>query len=707
MTPTEQLTYLQGTPRKFVRKLKPAQLRIMQVNLGRWCNQACRHCHVNASPTRTETISAKIVDKCLEVIAGSPSIEVVDLTGGAPEGQPQFRRFASECKKLGKRVIDRCNLTILNEPGFEDLAEWLADHDIEIVASFPHFTSEGVDKQRGKGTFARSFAGLRQLNELGYGTSRPLVLVYNPVDTDLSFNQVFIENEFRRKLSPQDIEFSGLYALSNMPVGRFLQTLVKKEAHLEYLDNLANLFNPATLPGLMCRHQISVRWDGSLFDCDFNQMLEMQQQVCRTIFDFNHDSWLQRTICTASHCFGCTAGLGSSCSGTLAPGNALLSNEKETKVPVADQLLAEPIEPPEAQGPLSKSMTLEAIRNYYGTVLQGSDDLQTDACCTLEDTPLWLRGMLANIHTEVQDRYYGCGLVAPEAVEGCTVVDLGCGAGRDVFVLAQMVQETGRVIGVDMTSEQLAVARKHQQWHTLRHGFDKPNTEFIQGFIEDLSAIGDNSVDVVISNCVLNLSPDKHRVIKEVYRILKPGGEFYFSDVYADRRLSWDIRNNEVLWGECLAGALYWMDFLSLAKNTGFFDPRLVTDRILNIDNPELEKLLAPAKFWSATWRLFKLDMLEPICEDYGQVVRYLGGIPEHESGFSLDDHHYFEKGQSVKVCTNTWNMLNKTRFRKYFDFWGHEKVHFGAFGDCGSVAPFKSRHDDTDNGGDSSSNCC
>jgi SAM-dependent methyltransferase len=214
-------------------------------------------------------------------------------------------------------------------------------------------------------------------------------------------------------------------------------------------------------------------------------------------------------------------------------------------------------------------------------------------------------------------------------------------------------------------------------------------------------------VDIVVSNCVVNLSPDKPRVLAEVYRILKPGGEFYFSDVYADRRLSWDIRGNEVLWGECLAGALYWMDFLSLAKRTGFLDPRLVRDRVLTIENPELESLLAPARFWSATWRLFKLDMLEPICEDYGQVVRYLGGIAGFEAGFSLDNHHYFEKGQSVKVCTNTWNMLHKTRFAPYFEFWGDETVHFGAFADCGSVAPFRSRHDGAHDGGGTSGDCC
>jgi len=703
MTPHEQIGLLEEAPGKFTEVLTPTDIRIFQVNMGRWCNQACHHCHVDASPAGTETISARIVDRCLEVIAATPSIEVVDLTGGAPEGQKEFRRLAAEARKMGKRVIDRCNLTILSEPGFEDLADWLADLKIEIVASLPHYSSELVDGQRGSGTHQRSLAGLRRLNALGYGTSRPLYLVYNPSDTALAGDQQSLENEFRRRLSPEGIEFSGLYALNNMPVGRFLQSLVRDGLHREYLQSLAGGFNPSTLPGLMCRHQLSVGWDGRLYDCDFNQMLDLQQPVCRDIFSFDPAAWLRRAIRTSAHCFGCTAGGGSSCGGSLAPVNPML----RAKHGSADAVTAAGPEPP-AQD-ITGSMTLEAIRNYYGKVLQGSKDLKTDACCTVGDMPPWLRQALANVHTEVLDRYYGCGLVAPEAVKGCTVVDLGCGSGRDVYVLAQLVGVEGRVIGVDMTPGQLAVARRHQPWHTLRHGYDRPNTEFVEGFIEDLAAIADSSVDIVISNCVLNLSPDKPRVLAEVHRILKPGGEFYFSDVYADRRLNWNIRNNEVLWGECLAGALYWMDFLSLAKNTGFLDPRLVSDRVLHIENPELEALLAPARFWSATWRLFKLEMLEPICEDYGQAVRYRGGIAGHEAGFSLDDHHWFEKGQSVKVCTNTWNMLHKTRFARYFDFWGDETVHFGAFADCGSVVPFKSRHgEDSDSGtGGGRGSCC
>jgi radical SAM/Cys-rich protein len=689
----------QTSPR-FNEKLIPVDLRIFQVNLGRWCNQSCNHCHVGASPLRSETMSTEVVDRCLEIIARTPSIEVVDLTGGAPEGQPEFRRFAAACRKLGKRVIDRCNLTILTEPGFEDLAEWLAEHDIEIVASYPDVVEAVTDGRRGSGVHARSMVGLRRLNELGYGTKRPLHLVHNPHDLSLTGDQQVIENDFRRKLTPQGIEFSGLYALNNMPLGRFLESLVREGRHQEYMEQLVGGFNPVSLPGLMCRHQLSVAWDGRIYDCDFNQIADMEQPASGTVFAFDLDRWLGRTICTAAHCFGCTAAAGSSCTGSLVPVGFLRGKTQ----PAASSLQVAARVEASAVVNAEPGMDLAAIRRYYGEILQKSGDLKTDACCTVADTPLWLRRALNNVHTEVLDRYFGCGLVAPEAVEGCTVVDLGCGSGRDVYVLAQLVGEEGRVIGVDMTPEQAAIARRHGQWHAQRHGYGRVNTQIIEGFIEDLSAIGDNSTDIVISNCVLNLSPDKPRVLREVFRVLKPGGEFYFSDVYADRRLAWDIRRNEVLWGECLAGALYWMDFLTLAKGAGFRDPRLVTDRVLAINNPELAALLGPAKFWSATWRLFKLAMLEPICEDFGQVVRYRGGIAEHDLGLQLDNHHFFEKGQSVKVCSNTWHMLKSTRFAPYFDFWGDEQVHFGAFADCGKVAPFTSRHhgpaDDPGNGG-------
>lgn len=333
----------------------------------------------------------------------------------------------------------------------------------------------------------------------------------------------------------------------------------------------------------------------------------------------------------------------------------------------------------------------DSVKQYYGQILQHSNDLQTNACCTDTDMPVSLRKLLGNIHEEVLARYYGCGLVCPQLLEGMRILDLGSGSGRDCYALAQMVGESGYVLGVDMTEEQLAVANRHIDWHRERFGYAQSNVEFRKGYIEHLDELElkEGSFDIIISNCVINLSPDKEAVLKEAHRLLKPGGELYFSDVYADRRVPAHLISDPVLYGECLSGALYWNDFLNLAKLTGFADPRLVEDRPIAIDNSEIEAKIGHIKFYSATYRLFKLEGLEPACEDYGQAVIYKGGIPESEYEFVLDGHHVIEKGRIFPVCDNTYRMLNETRFRAYFEFYGNWDNHFGIFDDCGSSIPF------------------
>jgi len=331
----------------------------------------------------------------------------------------------------------------------------------------------------------------------------------------------------------------------------------------------------------------------------------------------------------------------------------------------------------------------ELVQDYYGKQLQQTSDLKTSACCDISLIPQWLKPLLAKIHPEVLSRYYGCGLVCPPLLEGCRVLDLGCGSGRDVYALAQLVGATGEVVGVDMTDEQLAVAKTHQAYHVDAFGYD--NVRFIQGFIEKLDELNlePNSFDVIVSNCVVNLSPDKLAVLKGVNRLLKPGGEFYFSDVYADRRVPESVKNDPVLYGECLGGALYWNDFLRLAKQAGFIDPRLVTDRPLEITDPELAPRVGKVKFFSATYRLFKLDQLEDACEDHGQAVIYKGSIPEQAHQFDLDAHHAIETGRVFPVCGNTYRMLNETRFASHFEFIGDFSRHFGLFAGCGSEMPF------------------
>lgn len=348
-------------------------------------------------------------------------------------------------------------------------------------------------------------------------------------------------------------------------------------------------------------------------------------------------------------------------------------------------------------------MNIENSRNYYGQVLSGSADLKTDACCTTDAPPPAVRAALANVHEEVRARYYGCGLVVPDAIEGCAVLDLGSGSGQDAYLLSQMVGPRGSVTGVDATPEQLEVAQRHQAWHAGRFGF--ANTRFLHGDIERLDDLGlaDACFDVIVSNCVINLVADKAAVFCASHRLLKPGGELYFSDVYADRRVAPALLADPVLHGECLAGALYWGDFDALAKAAGFADPRLVTDRPLGIGDPTVAEKVAGHRFFSATYRLFKLDGLEPQCEDYGQAVRYRGTIPGAERSFILDKHHHIEAGRVFSVCGNTWKMLADTRFAPHFDFFGDFATHYGVFAGCGTTLPF----DDTEASGLASSGCC
>ncbi len=328
-------------------------------------------------------------------------------------------------------------------------------------------------------------------------------------------------------------------------------------------------------------------------------------------------------------------------------------------------------------------LVVNAVRQYYGEVLQSSLDLKTSACCTLDSIPPALRKLLADIHPEVLERFYGCGSPIPPALEGLTVLDLGCGSGRDVYLLSRLVGESGRVIGIDMTPAQLEVARRHQQWHAERYGHAASNVEFRDGLIEDLGAAGiaPDSVDVVVSNCVLNLSADKSRLFEGIFRVLKPGGELYFSDVFADRRIPPALAQDPVLLGECLGGAMYREDFRRLMQQVGCADVRRVRGNPITLEDPEIEAKIGMVRFESVTYRAFKLA-LEDRCEDYGEVATYRGSIPGHPHGFELDDHHDFETGRPLRVCGNTADMLGRTRYAAHFHSYGTRQVHYGLF-DC------------------------
>ncbi|MDZ8118216.1 methyltransferase domain-containing protein [Pontiella agarivorans] len=337
---------------------------------------------------------------------------------------------------------------------------------------------------------------------------------------------------------------------------------------------------------------------------------------------------------------------------------------------------------------LSKTDKHNAVSEYYGQTLEKSDDLKTNACCTVGAYPDYIQTPLGMIHEEVTGKYYGCGLTLPQELQGRRILDLGSGSGRDCYIAAFLAGPDGHVVGIDMTDEQLDVANRYVGYHMEKFGHGRPNVEFRKGLIEKLDAAGleDNSFDIVISNCVINLCPDKEAALREIHRVLKPGGEFYFSDVYSDRRIPVNLQDDPVLYGECLSGALYEGDFIRLARRQGFNDPREVTRDPITIENRHVQTLVGSIKFDSITYRLFKLPELEDACEDFGQAVRYKGTLRHSPDVFELDAGHRFEKGRAYPVCGNTFNMLCRSRFAGHFDYFGDASVHFGRMIDCAPV---------------------
>lgn len=299
--------------------LKPTSIDIFQINVGKMCNQVCAHCHVDAGPDRKEIMTRETMQQCLDALEGT-EITTVDLTGGAPEMNPDFRWFVEELSKLGKQIIVRCNLTIiLANPKYNDLPEFFKKHNVNVVSSLPYFTAKRTDAQRGDGVFEKSIKALQMLNAVGYGkedSDLKLDLVYNPAGAFLPGDQGALESQFKRKLQEYDIVFNELYAITNLPISRFLEYLVKTEKYEDYMEELVNAFNPAAALGVMCRNTISISWDGYLYDCDFNQMLELKVNGPQHIKDFNVQELEKRDIILNQHCYGCTAGAGSSCGGT-------------------------------------------------------------------------------------------------------------------------------------------------------------------------------------------------------------------------------------------------------------------------------------------------------------------------------------------------------------------------------------------------------
>jgi radical SAM/Cys-rich protein len=301
--------------------LQAAEIEIFQINVGKVCNQVCAHCHVDAGPDRGESMSRETAELCIKALAKT-AIPRVDITGGAPELNPNFRWLVEQSRLLGRHVMDRCNLTVLFVKGQEDTASFLAHHKVEIVCSLPYYQERETDRQRGSGVFNRSIEALKILNSLGYGipdSDLILNLVYNPVGAYLPGSQKSLENDFKRNLARKyGIQFNNLYTITNMPISRFLEFLLQSGNYERYMERLVNAFNPAAVEGLMCRNTISIGWEGRLYDCDFNQMLDLEvgYSAPSHISEFNEALLNHRRIVTGRHCYGCTAGAGSSCGGT-------------------------------------------------------------------------------------------------------------------------------------------------------------------------------------------------------------------------------------------------------------------------------------------------------------------------------------------------------------------------------------------------------
>lgn len=331
-SPSEQLRLLAkcGSRLPFETRLAEAGLAplhangitVFQINVGKLCNQTCRHCHVDAGPDRTEIMSRETAELCVAALAQT-DIPTVDLTGGAPELNPNFRWLVEQARRLNRHVMDRCNLSVLLLPSQADLAEFLAGHQVEIVASLPSYRAGQTDTQRGDGIFEKSMEALRLLNQLGYGqpdSGLTLNLVYNPVGAFLPPKQEAIETQFKQELRTRHaVEFNRLYTITNMPISRFLEFLIESGNYDQYMTRLTNAFNPAAATGVMCRSTLSVGWDGRLYDCDFNQMLNLlvDHGAPSHIRDFNLTQLHHRQIVMHNHCYGCTAGSGSSCGGAV------------------------------------------------------------------------------------------------------------------------------------------------------------------------------------------------------------------------------------------------------------------------------------------------------------------------------------------------------------------------------------------------------
>ncbi len=629
---------------------------LIQINIGDKCNLMCAHCFVGASPNGEKNMDKQTAEKIIEKIK-QLDVKTIEFTGGTPEMNPNFATFLEKLSAAGKNLTVRTSLTILEDEKYKYFIELYKKYGVKVVASLPSVFEDETTKQRGEGVYDTTVGILKNLNDIGYGQGNlKLDLVYNPVGTYLPAPQAQLEADYKKILKEKfDIRFNSLATIVNIPIKRFKLDLKRQNLLDSYMDKLRGNYNEDTLENIMCRSFLSIDYQGFIYDCDFNLSLGMRVKGYEDIhfWDIDFDNF-KPEISFDSHCYACTVNCGSSCHGEVIKDFDAKDNAKE----------------------------------YYGEVLSSSSDLKTTACYTLDMIPGRVKDTLPYIMDEIKDRYYGCGSPMPPVLENQTMLDLGCGSGRDVYVLSKLAGQGGFIHGIDMTGNQINVAKKYQEEQTKRFEYEKINTNFIHDYIENIDKyFEEESIDIVISNCVINLLEDKRDILKKVYKILKNGGEFYFSDVYSSRRLPEHVKKDKVLHGECLGGALYANDFVRFAIEAGFVEPRIVSMKDIDITDKEVQKLVGKTKFCSITYRLWKIPGLDSVCEDYGQFAIYKGGVKESEMEFQLDSNHLFEINRPEHVCKNTADMLSKTRYKEYFEIIGNTDIHFGEFKGCATLA--------------------
>jgi radical SAM/Cys-rich protein len=447
------------------RNINKVKINAIQINIGNRCNQTCAHCHIGASPRGNKNMdfetARKVLDKLLTL-----DIENIEFTGGTPELNPHLKMFIEELSERGKKITVRTSLTVLDLPEYSPFMDLYKRHKVNLIASLPSVFEDLTDKQRGNGVFRKSIKVLKKLNDIGYASENlKLDLVYNPVEDHLPPEQSQLERKYKSLLKDlYDISFNNLITIVNSPIKRFKTHLEKQNRFDNYMSLLVNNFNPETLGKIMCRNLISVDYQGYMYDCDFNLALGLRIKGYedKKFWEIDFDKFNPKIACDASPDFD----------------------------------------------------VKESVKQYYGEELKGTTDLKTSACCTLDSIPEHMSKVLPYIAEEIKAKFYGCGSPIPLVLDNLKILDIGCGTGRDTYIMSKLVGENGFVYGIDMTENQIEVATRYIQEQTRRFGYKRPNVNFIQDYIENVgNHFPEEFLDIVISNCVINLVEDKEPVL--------------------------------------------------------------------------------------------------------------------------------------------------------------------------------------------------